>query len=200
MSSSPPNSDPPSEPSGVESTASLLERIRAGDAAARERLVRRYLPALRSWARGRLPLRARDLTDTDDVVQITLMRALDRIGEFEPRREGAFLAYLRSALMNQIRDQVRRVERRPRSEELTDGFRASDPSPLQQAIGAEMLEAYERALASLPERQQEAVVMRVELGFSYPEIAAATGSPTANAARMAVSRALLRLVEVMDGA
>src|SRR6476660_8945498 len=82
------------EPSalGLESTAELLERIRSGDESARERLVSRYLPILKRLGHGRLPARARDLSDTDDLVQVTLIRALDHIETFEMRREGAFLA------------------------------------------------------------------------------------------------------------
>ncbi|HVS66350.1 MAG TPA: hypothetical protein VMT85_22925 [Thermoanaerobaculia bacterium] len=48
-----------------ESTATLLGKARAGDEDARERLIRRYLPVLRQWARGRLPGYARDAVDTD---------------------------------------------------------------------------------------------------------------------------------------
>ena len=47
-----------------EPTLTLLQRLRAGDAAARERLVARYLPRLTRWAHGRLPTGARDLSDT----------------------------------------------------------------------------------------------------------------------------------------
>jgi len=45
------NSDP-------ESTARLLEQVREGDDAARERLVSRYLGVLQCWVHGRLPLSA----------------------------------------------------------------------------------------------------------------------------------------------
>ena len=40
--------------------------------------------------------------------------------------------------------------------------------------------------------------MRVELGLSYEEIAEVIGSPTWNAARMLISRALIKLSQVMD--
>lgn len=73
------------------------------------------------------------------------------------------------------------------------------PSLVEQAIGREAVEAYEAGLARLPENQQEVVILRIEFGFTYQEIAEAVGSPSANAARMTVSRALLRLAEVMDG-
>ncbi len=187
---------PPPDPS-LESTASLLKRLRAGDSSARDRLLTRYLPAMKRWAHGRLPDRARDLLDTDDLVQITLIRALDKLESFEPRRDGAFLAYLRQILMNRIRDEARRVRREPGREELPDELLAPGPSPLERTLGKERLEGYESALGSLPEKQQEAIIMRVELGFSYKEIAKAVGSPSSNAARMAVARALARLAEAL---
>src|SRR5881409_4105368 len=93
----------------VESTASLLARVRAGDEEARARLVVRYRTLLRRWAHGRVPPRVRALIDTEDVVQETLLRALEKAGRFEPRREGAFLAYLRTILLNEIRAALRRV-------------------------------------------------------------------------------------------
>ena len=183
----------------MESTASLLVRVRAGDTVARERLTQRYLPALQRWAHGRVPAGARDLMDTADLVQVTLVRALTRIEEFEPRGEGAFLAYLRAILLNQIRDQARRAARAPGREELSEELPDPAPSPLEEAIGRETLESYEAALSRLTPEQQEAIVMRAELGFTYQEIADALGSPSANAARMLVRRAITRMAEVMDG-
>jgi RNA polymerase sigma-70 factor (ECF subfamily) len=41
------------------------------------------------------------------------------------------------------------------------------------------------------------VIARLDLGYSYAQIALACGRPTADAARMAVHRALLRLAEEM---
>ena len=73
-------------------------------------------------------------------------------------------------------------------------------SPLEAAVGTEALEKYDAALERLDPTDRELVVARVELGLSYGEVAAATGKPTPNAARMAVSRALLRLAEEIRGA
>ena len=183
----------------LESTVSLLDRVREGNAAARDALVRRYLNPLRRWAHGRLPAYARGLADSDDIVQVTLLRALEKVNAFEHRGEGSFLAYLRRILQNQIRDQIRRAARRPAGEPMSEAMAQQGPSPLEQTIGREKLEIYERALRRLSDRQQEAVVMRVELGFSWPEIAKALGSPSPNAARMTVARALARLAETIDG-
>ena len=185
-------------PRNLETTASLLELTRHGDMAARDRLARRYLPILMRWARGRLPVWARDLSDTDDLVQVTLMKALDKVSGFEPRREGAFLAYLRTILMNQIRDHIRRVSRKPVIDEIDETVADDEPSPLEETIGREALDRYEAALAQLPERHREAVVLRIELGFTYQQVADAVGCPSESAARMMVSRALAQLAEKMD--
>ena len=181
-----------------ESTASLLARIQSGDDAARERLIRRYLPILTRWAHGRLPPQARGLVDTNDLVQVTLLKALERVKDFEYRREGAFLAYLRRILQNGIVDQLRAVERRPKHEEPHEGIVDEGRSPLEEAVGREILDAYERGLSLLSDREAEAVVLRLELGFSHTEVAEAIGSPSPDAARMLVTRALLQLAEVMD--
>jgi RNA polymerase sigma-70 factor (ECF subfamily) len=181
----------------LETTATLIARIREGDESATERLMRRYLPALRRWAHGRLPARARHLADTDDIVQITLLRTLKKVKEFEPKREGAFFAYLRRALQNQIRDQLRAAKRRPGNELEVEPIDAQ-ASPLEVAIGRDRLRSYEEALAQLNPQQQEAVFLRVELGADYAEVADALGSPTPNAARMVIARALVRLAEEMN--
>ena len=182
----------------LESTASLIGRIQSGDDAAVDDLWRRYLPALRRWAHGRLPARARRLADTDDIVQKTLLKTLEKVKGFESRHRGAFFAYLRRALQNQIRDELRSANRRPGFELIAEPA-ADGPSPLEEAIGRDRLQAFEVALERLRSKQREAVIMRVELGSSYDEIAGVIGSPTANAARMVVSRALVRLSELMDG-
>jgi RNA polymerase sigma-70 factor, ECF subfamily len=189
----------PPEPDalGLESTAALLERIRMGDESAQARLVSRYLPILKRLAHGRLPARARDLSDTDDLVQVTLIRALEHVETFEVRREGAFLAYMRRILVNQIRDEIRRVSRRPDRVDLGDDVPGIGPSPLEEAIGTETAERYEVALERLTDEQKEAIILRLELGFNYQQIADALGHGSSNAARMMVTRALVRLSKIM---
>jgi RNA polymerase sigma-70 factor (ECF subfamily) len=180
-----------------ESTSDLLDQARDGSEAACDRLVRRYLPILKRWAHGRLPASARGLAETDDLVQVTLTRAVRRAAQFESRREGAFLAYLRRTLLNALRDEIRRSTRAPGLEPLHDELLDPRPSILEQAIGREAMQTYEMALASLPEINQEAVILRVEFGFGYDHIATMVGSPSADAARMMVSRSLLKLAEAL---
>jgi DNA-directed RNA polymerase specialized sigma24 family protein len=72
------------------------------------------------------------------------------------------------------------------------------PSPLDLAIGTEALARYERALDRLRPGEKECLVARLELGFSFEELAAWTHRPSADAARKATERALVRLVEEMN--
>jgi RNA polymerase sigma-70 factor, ECF subfamily len=123
--------------SDPESTFHLIDRARSGDQEALERLFDHHLKPFQRWASGRLPCWARDLADTDDLVQDTLIQTFKRIEGFEPRRVGALQAYLRQAVLNRIRDELRRKGRQPDVTEL-DGLEL-DPaeSPLEQAIGHE---------------------------------------------------------------
>jgi len=184
-----------SQDAGHDSTFELLQRSRSGDADALNRLLERYMPALRRWAQGRLPMWARDLADTQDLVQDTLIQAVKHLGTFQPQHEGALQAYLRQALMNRIRDELRRSHRRPVRTELPEAVAAKSASPLEEAIGYEALEAYETALSELRDSDREAIIARVELGQTYEEVAAILGKPSAEAARVAVHRALLKLAE-----
>jgi RNA polymerase sigma factor (sigma-70 family) len=186
-----------SDPINPESTFHLLDRARAGDHEALERLFERHVKPLQRWARGRLPRWARDLADTDDLVQDTLVQTFKRIERFEPRRVGALQAYLRQAVLNRIRDELRRKGRRPDATGL-DGLELDRAaSPLEQAIGREAVEKYERALARLKPEEREAIIGRVELGYSYEELAGTMDKPSAEAARKAAQRALVRLAEEM---
>ncbi|NOT35136.1 MAG: sigma-70 family RNA polymerase sigma factor [Candidatus Eisenbacteria bacterium] len=181
----------------LESTAVLLERTRGGDREAHERLFARFIPILTRWAHQRLPRGARDLSDTPDIVQVTLMRAFARLDAFEPRGEGAFLGYLRQILMNAVRDEIRRVARRRPAVQFEHEIPDPRPSALEELLGREALDRYERALARLSAEQREAVILRIELGYDHARIAEALGKPTANAARMLVARSLAVLAEEM---
>lgn len=183
---------------GTEATVNLLERARRGDKTAIDTLFARYLPRLRRWASGRLPRWARDLSDTQDLVQETLLQTFKRVETFEARGEGAFQAYLRQALLNRIRNELRRFRRRPEATDLDSNQVAGSPSPLEAAIGREAVERYEEALSDLKPEERELIVARIEMGYDYDELAEAFRRPTRDAARKAVQRALVRLVEAMQ--
>lgn len=180
-----------------ESSITLLVRAQAGDRDALETLLLRYQPRLQRWARGRLPSWARDLADTHDLVQDTLVQAFRKVEGFEIRGEGAFQAWLRQILLNRLRQEIRRASRRPQNDELDSQIEDDQPSPVESAVGREAVERYEAALARLKPSDREIVIARVELGQTNDEIAKTFGKPSSNAARMAVERALLRLAREM---
>jgi len=183
---------------GGTSSAELVLRARAGDRQALDVLFDRYLPLLRRWAAGRLPRWARDVVDTDDIIQDTLVKTFRNVESFVPRHDGAVAAYLRQALHNRIQDEVRKVHTRPRKTELPADRPDASASPLEEAVGSEALQRYEEALSRLSDDERELVLARIELGLSYEEVAAHTNRPSADAARMAVGRALVRLATEMD--
>jgi RNA polymerase sigma-70 factor (ECF subfamily) len=193
-----PDPDGPAGPTAEDlASFQLLQRAQAGDREALEQLMARYLPRLRRWASGRLPRAARDLADTTDLVQDTLLQTFRRIETVEAGRSGGLQAYLRQAVMNGIRDELRRLRRKPRPDPLSPAHADPGPSPLEQAIGRQALERYEQALDALRPRDRDLLVARLELGYTYPEIADMQGLASDNAARMAVERALARLVTEM---
>jgi RNA polymerase sigma-70 factor (ECF subfamily) len=189
-----------SSPPDLSSTTDLLRRAQLGDPEALNELFRRHAGPLRRWARGRLPRWTRDLRDTEDLVQDTLAQTLKHVQDFGPRHDGALQAYLRQAVLNRIRDEVRRANRRQAAVgiDAPDGFVDPSASPLDEAIGHEAVERYEAALQRLRPEERELIIARVEMQQSYQQIAAAHGRTTADAARMAVTRALMRLAEEMD--
>jgi len=184
-------------PPDAESTLTLVQRAREGDEAALEVLCRRYLPRLNGWAKGRLPGYARDLLATEDLVQDAFLQTIRRIGDFRSNREGAFQVYVRQAVLNRIRDQIRRPHLMHTLENFPERA-AEEASPLEHLVGEQTLQRYEAAMARLSPEDQEAVVARLEMAGSYQELAEVLGKPSADAARMAVARALVRLAKEMD--
>ena len=185
-------------PDSASTTVELLARARNGDQRALDQIFAREIPRLTRWARGRLPQWARQGLDTDDLVQETVVETLKRINVFEHRGDAALQAYLRQAVMNRIRNEIRRERRHPSLHELGSNARAADVSPLETLIGKETVEAYDLAMEQLEPREREAIIGRVELDLSYRELAEALGRPSPDAARMAVGRALLKLATLMN--
>jgi RNA polymerase sigma factor (sigma-70 family) len=186
--------EPPLDP---ETTVELLQLAKAGDGDALERLLERCLPPLQRWAHGRLPPSSRGMLETADIVQDAVISAMRNIGNFEPRHQGALQAYLRRAVINHIRDVIRKTRRRPQQIGLPDEIKDEATSPLDALIGEEKTALYDAALERLSEEDQEAIIGRIELGYSYQDLATVLNRPTADAARMAVTRALKRLAQEM---
>jgi RNA polymerase sigma-70 factor (ECF subfamily) len=176
-----------------EPTIELVLSARNGDHLALEALLERCLPPLKRWAHGRLPARARGTLDTGDLVQDAAMHVLARLDKFEPRHVGAMQAYLRITVINRIRDEIRRVGRRPEMMELTAEPPGDMTSPLEAVLREEAYDRYRSALDKLRTRDREMVVARLEVQWTIQEIAQRFGMASVDAARVAVSRSLKRL-------
>jgi RNA polymerase sigma-70 factor (ECF subfamily) len=182
----------------LDTSLALLQRAQAGDPDALNALAARYLPRLRRWTTRRLPGWARDLSETDDLVQDSLMATLRSLDRFKPEFDGALQAYLRTAIANRVRMEIRRVANTPAAVELSEELREAAPSPLELAVGRQAFDRYEAALAILKPDEREAVIARLEMDLSYKAIALELDKPSAEAARKMVERALARVADHMN--
>jgi RNA polymerase sigma factor (sigma-70 family) len=180
-----------------DSSVELLQQAQSGDSDALNQLLARYLPRLQHWASRRLPAGLRTMLDTADLVQDAIINTLPHLKRLEIRSDLALQFYLQRAVKNRVIDLYKRSRRRPTREELPIDLPAAGISPHEAAVGAQKIERYERALESLKKDDREAIVLRVELGLDYDEIATQLGKPSADAARMAVTRAIVRLADKM---
>jgi RNA polymerase sigma factor (sigma-70 family) len=179
----------------------LLRRARAGDDRALSSLFRRNRKALLKWARGRLPRWARTAGDTTDIVHDVLLHTLRRIDVFEDRGKGALQAYLRQAVDNRIADELRKVARRPMGDlsEASVDLPSKEPSPYAEAVAGEQELRYKKVLSTLSREEQRLIVGRLELEYNYEQLAVISNRPTAEAARLAVRRAVIKLATRLAG-
>lgn len=178
----------------VESTRELIRLAKSGDRLAQERFFERYFSPVRRFAHGRMPARARGVIETDDLVQETLLAAFERLPAFEHQHPGGLLSYLYASVRNRITDEIRRAERRPTSDATAGVLIDARPSPMEQVLDREKWARYEEALEQLSAEDQALIQARFEGGCSYADIAELCDRPSPDAARMAVVRAIERLV------
>lgn len=169
-------------------TQLLLGAVRAGDPKARERLIARIEPLLMRFARGRVPQFLRYEQDTSDLMQSTWLRVLDRLDHIALQRPGDFFAYVRTTLVNALREALRKHGRAPLARDGSEHAGAEDSLP---AAGVELEDwlSYEQALARLSPEARNLVLMRFEFGMSFGEIGIELGE-SPDAVRMRLTRAL----------
>jgi RNA polymerase sigma factor (sigma-70 family) len=172
-------------------TQVLLARVRAGDDQARGELVRRVEPLLRRFARGRLPQALRHEQDTADLLQRTWLNVLDRLDGITTTQAGDFFAYLRTVLVNALRESLRRQAASPVRAGGDDTL-SDDQLPASGAAVEDWL-AYEQMLATLPPDLRTLLLMRFEFGMSFAEIGTELGEAP-DTVRMRLKRAIERVV------
>jgi RNA polymerase sigma-70 factor (ECF subfamily) len=179
---------------------SLLERVKAHDAAAWDRLVTLYAPLVFHWCR-RWDLQEHDVADVFQEVFQAVARHISRF-----RKAGAgdtFRGWLRTITRNKVNDHFRRLGREPGAVGGTDAqvrmAQVAAPEPAEEEAPSE--EAAERGLfyrglelirGEFEERTWQAFWRTAVEGLSAREVAAELGmSP--GAVRVAKSRVLHRL-------
>jgi RNA polymerase sigma-70 factor (ECF subfamily) len=153
------------------------------DASDRDRPLDRYRDYLHLLARVGLDARLRALAESSDVVQQTLLRAHERIGQFRGAGEAELLGWLRAILARQLTDLARRAGQvhRARSRSLEAALEQSSarlaswladgqPSPGEQIQRREQLLHLAEALGRLPPDQRTAVELHHLQGYSVAEV------------------------------
>jgi RNA polymerase sigma-70 factor (ECF subfamily) len=188
---------PPGSPSGADQATplSLLERLRANDPAAWQRVVQLYAPLVRFWCR-RAGLRD---ADAEDVAQEVFAAAAAGLAGFRRDRPGdTFRGWLRGITRNQALLHFRRNRGQPRAEGGSDAWRslqevAAGPDGDEQAeVGQLYRRALDQVRAEFEERTWQAFWLTAVEGRAPAALAADLGMSAA-AIRQAKCRVLRRL-------
>jgi RNA polymerase sigma-70 factor (ECF subfamily) len=157
------------------------------DGSLADRPLDRFREYLRLLARLQLDPRLQGKLDPSDIVQQTLVKAQQALGQFRGSSEGELVAWVRRILANTLIDAARKLGRevgRQRSLEdaLADSsarleawLADSQASPSEQAGHQEQLLRLADALALLPEDQRQAVELHYLQGQSLAEVAGHMG-------------------------
>lgn len=195
-----------------ETPESLIRNARGGDATALGRLLERYCNYVRLLARAQLGAAVRSRLDASDLVQETLLEAQRDFSRFAGGTERELVAWLRTILVRNLVDQVRRqrAQRRnpDRQESLEallersgqaahEALTAAVASPSAQASRREQAVILADALQRLSADYREVIVLRNLEGLSFDEIAERLDR-SAGAARMLWMRALEKLQRLLE--
>jgi RNA polymerase sigma-70 factor (ECF subfamily) len=158
--------------------AELLEAFRQGDVKAFEELVRRYQRPVLAIARRF----ARDQDDAEDLAQRAFINASERAGGW---RGGSFKSWLFRIVVNLAKNHVRdtaRFERSPRADDAQEQKAAPEESNADARIeAAQQQQALREAVAALPKRQREVLLLRIDGDLPFAEIAQTLGITETNA-------------------
>lgn len=176
----------------MEDEAALVERARAGDRAAQDRLIGRYLSDV--YGATLRILGDRDLAQ--DATQDTFVNALRGLDRF--RGDASFKTWLLRIAFNAARSVGRRRGRRREVKlELVENQAGEAVDPATLAVRSAEAERASRLLERLPPKQRMAVTLRIQQGLSYAEIGAVIDC-TEGAARVNYHLGVKRLRELVD--
>lgn len=153
----------------------LVTRAKNGDRLALEELCARHAPRVERLARHLL----RDPEDARDAAQEALAKLCIRLKQF--RGESQFSTWLHRLVVNTCRDAAERQRTRTH-EPLADDLRAgADGDPSRAAGISELRRELCDSLAAISPDQARVIVLKDALGYSFEEIAEASGMPVGTA-------------------
>ena len=204
----------PREPPDHESLV-LIRKAQGGDQAAYEQLFERYYPRVERLVRKQLSPGLRGQLESGDVIHEALIQAIGSYEHLEVPSRPALIAWFASIVRNRLRDLHKRTTaecRHPGHQAIVDHlsaacssgklhFEAFDDSPLpeDQVVLEEDLERLRKAVGELKPEQQRLLAMRQEQNLGWQEIAKRLGFASADATRMAFSRAKIELARRLRG-
>jgi RNA polymerase sigma-70 factor (ECF subfamily) len=178
---------------GIDVEASVTDAT--ADPTSVDILVQRCLPSVQRWAHRRLSRTSRGDLDTTDLVQEAALRMLKRGSLFQPRHPHSVQAYLRRTVLNLVRDEARRLARRPATIDICDEVPCDRTGPLEITFRHELRARYEEALRTLRPKDQRLIVASLEREHHVNDVARICGLRSPAAARVAVARACNRLMQ-----
>lgn len=158
--------------------AALMARAQQGEAVAFEVLVVKYQRRVAATIRRLV----RDDRITEELTQEAFLSVFVALPSFKP--DGDFAAWLFTIARNAARSYLRSAQNRQddRPIQWLDEVGDSDkfgvaPSPEEEAMAHQLFERIDAEVATLPEAQRRALVMREIDGMDYKSIAAALEQP-----------------------
>ena len=182
----------------------LLQRARAGSTEALNELYERCAGRLLAFIRLRLGRDLRSRLESRDILQATLLKSVEHIGDVQATDSRGLMAWLARIAEHEIRDRAdyHHRQRRDAAREVLIDEAAVPPaltrSALSKLILSEEAERLETALDSLSENHRDVILLRKFEGLSFAEIGRRLGK-SEDACRMLFARAMTALTLAMSG-
>ncbi len=191
----------------------LVQQAQQGDREALDRLFARYYERVRGIVRIRLGPRLRGMLESGDILQETFIGAVRGFERFELRDEASLINWLSKIAENQIRGAARQATAQKRRRDLEESVAhvrssiasgrlrpepvADLPPPIEGLVRDEQVRLLERCMQQLKDEYREVILVRDYAGAAWEEVARLMQRPSANAARMLHSRALIELTALV---
>ena len=189
-------------------TRELVALAKNGDKSALNQLYRVYMERVRWMLRLRMSKELRSKLESMDLVQDTLIHALNGLDDFTYKNEGDFVRWLSKIAENELRGSLKKLhaDKRDIRKEVqldnygltTTGGVVGTPGPIQATTPSvimsrkEDLDKLEKAIDELKPEYKKVIVLAKIDGLSYKEIGERLGK-SADAVGMLLSRAIVAL-------